>query len=83
MILALKILGGVIAFSWGVWLGLPGRYSQQVEDIEEVMDPLTPVRRRRMRRKRSLSPVAWLQRQPSVGTARKSRAFDVKAPDDR
>ena len=81
MILALKILGCVFALAWGVWLGLPGRYTQRVEDIEEAMVRGTG-RRRGRRVKRSLSPVAWLHRQPSVSTTRRSRGFDVKAPDE-
>ena len=38
MIFALKILGALLALGLGVWLGLPGRYSQPIEEIEEAME---------------------------------------------
>ena len=41
MIFALKILGALLALGLGVWLGLPGRYSQPIEEIEEAMEDLT------------------------------------------
>ena len=79
--LALKILGAVLALTLGVWLGLPGRYSQRIEDIEDVMERGGSLRPRRA--KRSLSPVAWLQRQPRVRSTRRGRGFNVEGPEDR
>ena len=81
MILTLKILACVLALALGVWLGRPGRYSQPVEDIEEVMERGGHPRRRMA--KRSLSPVAWMQRQPSVHSTRRSRGFNLEGPKDR
>ena len=80
MIFWLKILGAVVALAWGVWLGLPGRYAQRVEDIEEIMD--SGIGRRR-KVKRIFTPVAWLQRQISARSNRRNRGFQVKSPDDR
>jgi len=81
LILALKIFGALFALGLGVWLGLPGRYSQPIEEIEEAMERGGGARRKRV--KRSLSPVAWLQRQPKVRTTRKSRVFNIEGPQDR
>jgi len=81
LIFALKILGAVLALALGVWLGLPGRYTQPIEEMEEVMDRGGVVRRKRV--KRSISPVAWLQRQPKVRTRRKGRGFHLEGPEDR
>jgi hypothetical protein len=82
LILTLKILACVFAVGVGVYLGLPGRYSQPVEDIEDVMDRGGSSRRRRAK-KRSLSPVAWLQRQPAVRSTRRARGFNLEGPQDR
>ena len=45
MILTLKILGAIAALGLGIWLGLPGRYSQSVDEIEQTMVELTPMAR--------------------------------------
>ncbi|MCH7532548.1 MAG: hypothetical protein IIB36_12440 [Gemmatimonadetes bacterium] len=81
MILTLKILGAVLALALGVWLGLPGRYTQRIEDIEDVMERGGGRRRRSV--KRSISPVAWLQRQPRVRSTSRGRGFNVEGPEDR
>jgi hypothetical protein len=82
MILALKILGAIAALALGIWLGLPGRSRQRAEDLEETMEHGGWGRRHR--EKRSLSPLAWIQRNPRVeGTrARHMRGFRVESPDD-
>ena len=81
MIFALKVLVCVLAVALGLYLGRPGRYSQPIEDIEDVMDRGGSARRSRA--KRSLSPVAWLQRQPEVRSARRERGFNVERPGNR
>ena len=81
MIFALKILGALLALGLGVWLGLPGRYSQPIEEIEEAMERGGGGRPRRV--KRSISPVAWMHRQPKVRTTRRARDFNLEAPEDR
>ena len=57
--LLLKILGAVAALALGVWMGMPGRYEQSIEEIEEVMER-GGGRRRKV--KRHFTPLAWLQR---------------------
>ena len=36
--LTLQIIGAVAALFLGFWLGLPGRYTQDQDDIERAMD---------------------------------------------
>ena len=36
--LTLKIIGAVVALVLGLWLGLPGRYTQDQDDIERAMN---------------------------------------------
>ena len=84
MILALKILGGLLAFVLGVWFGLPGRYSQTVDEIEESM-ARGPGPRKKV--KRHFTPMAWLQRNVKVRTSRgegsrRARGFRVESPDE-
>jgi len=84
VILGLKIFGALIAFVIGVWLGLPGRFSQTTEEIEETMARGTG---RRKKVKRHFTPIAWLQRQVSVRTSRgdrtqRARGFRVQSPDE-
>ena len=84
MILALKILGGLLALALGVWFGLPGRYSQTVDEIEESM-ARGPGRRKKV--KRHFTPMAWLQRIIKVRTSRgdgsrRARGFRVELPDE-
>ena len=84
MILALKIFAALLAFAIGVWLGLPGRYSQTAEEIEESM-ARGPGRRKKV--KRHFTPIAWLQRHIKVGTSRgagsrRARGFRVELPDE-
>ncbi len=83
MILALKILGAVAALALGIWLGLPGRYSQNLEDIEQVMDQGGA---RRKKVKRRFTAVAWMYRQISSSGRRghqRRRGFNIESPDDR
>jgi hypothetical protein len=77
--MALLILG-LIGLAIGIWLGLPGRYQQTPEDIDRLMERGGGTRRRRP--KRSISPIAWLQRKLSPGRAPPSRrrGFRMEAP---
>ena len=78
-LLVLAIVGLLV----GLWLGLPGRYEQTPEDIEKLMAKGGGVRRRRQ--KRSLSPVAWLQRKLSTGPPppTRRRGFRLESPKER
>lgn len=84
MILTLKILGAVAALGLGIWLGLPGRYSQSVDEIEQTMAMGTG---RRKKVKRHFTPLAWFQRKvssrPSEGHQRRGGGFNLERPDDR
>lgn len=80
--LVLLILGLVAALCLGIWLGLPGRYEQTPEEIEQIMASGTG--RRKKLQKRPLSPVAWMRRNPSPrrGQTRRGGGFSLKAPDE-
>ena len=81
--LLLKILGAVAALGIGIWLGLPGRYEADPEELERTMT-LGIGRTRRVRR--HFTPLAWLQRQIRVARTRGSRTrrgFRLERPDDR
>ena len=80
--LTLKILGAVAALGIGLWLGMPGRYEQTPEEIEQTM-ALGTGRRRKV--KRHFTPLAWISRQISVrreGPQRR-RGFTLESPEDR
>jgi hypothetical protein len=82
--LIIKIALALAALAWGIWLGLPGRYTQTVQEIDEVMDRGGGQRRNVKRR---FTPVAWMQRNLSVrsgaGKQRGRSGFKVKSPDER
>ena len=84
MALALKILGAIGALLLGIWLGMPGRYKQSAEDIEQIME--TGHGRRRKRKKR-FTPLAWIQRKVSAHGSRTGqqgrRGFRIESPEDR
>lgn len=83
MVLTLKILGALAALGLGLWLGLPGRYEQTPEEIEQTMAMGTG---RRKKVKRHFTPLAWFQRKvntrPSQGHARRG-GFNLERPEDR
>lgn len=75
--LTLKIAGALIALALGVWMGLPGRYEQSRDEIDNLMDQ--PGRRRR-KVKRHFTPLAWFQRnKPKLERPSRSR-FRIQAP---
>ena len=79
--LALKILGALVALGIGIWLGMPGRYSQTQEEIDRHLE--SPSRRSR-KVKRHFTPMAWLQRRASSRSQRPQarRGFKMESPDD-
>ena len=84
------VITALVGLGFGVWLGMPGRYTQSIEDIEKVMDA-GGGRRRKV--KRVFTPIAWMQRNasskstPSRGRrqARGQRrgGFQLESPDER
>lgn len=88
MTMLFLILTGVLGLAVGIWLGMPGRYTQTPEDIEQIMESGGA---RRRRAKRIFTPLAWMQRQistsgPSADRRRKrgSRSgFKLESPDER
>lgn len=85
--LSLKIGGALLALALGIWLGIPGRYTQSIDEIEQVMAS-GGARRRKV--KRRFTPLAWLQRNPSARVARDRKSegnrpgsFRLEPPEDR
>jgi hypothetical protein len=73
----LKILGGLLAVGVGVWLGLPGRYEQSAEELDQLMDK--PGRTRKV--KRHFTPLAWFQRKAPPKKRPSARApFRLSTP---
>ncbi len=79
--LVLKILVALAAVGFGVWLGLPGRYDQTLEDIERNIE----LGRETQKAHRHFTPLAWIQRHVTArGQVRKPRhAFRMEHPEDR
>ena len=77
--LLLKLAGALAALVWGVWMGLPGRNTQSVEEIEKIMEAGG---RRRRTVKRVFTPLAWVTRAGS-GARRGARGFRLQSPRDR
>jgi len=79
--LTLKILGALVALGIGIWLGMPGRYSQTLDEIDRSLD--SPSRRSR-KVKRHFTPMAWLHRKASSRSQRPQarRGFKLESPDD-
>jgi len=83
---AIKLALALLALGIGVWMGMPGRYTQTPEDIDRIMDQ-GGGRHRKV--KRVFTPLAWVQRQVSArsprrqGRGRTAGRFKLEAPDDR
>jgi len=80
------VLGALLALGYGVWLGMPGKYTQSVEDIEKVMDA-GGGRRRKV--KKVFTPIAWMQRRADprgsidLRKGRGGSGFRIDKPEDR
>jgi len=77
---------GIVGLAAGVWLGLPGRDRQSVDDIERAMDA-GGVNRKRLT-KRSINPLAWMQRKAQSRPSRgrripRRRSFQLESPEER
>jgi hypothetical protein len=84
---ATLVITGLVGLAIGIWLGIPGRYTQTQDDIEKAMESGGT---RRKLEKREVNPLAWMHRKasardtPSRGrrTARGRSAFKLETPDD-
>jgi hypothetical protein len=78
----LKVVGAILALGVGIWLGMPGRYTQSADEIEQVM---TSGGGRRRKVKRRFTPLAWVQRKasPRGDHGRTRPGFRIESPDDR
>jgi len=77
----LYVIGGLAAVGLGIWLGLPGRYDRDLDQIDRVMEEGGG---RRKRVKKQFTPMAWVKRNVSVNTpSRAGRRFQVRDPEDR
>lgn len=80
------ILGALGALGLGIWLGMPGRYTQSADDIEKVMDA-GGAQRQKVRR--VFTPLAWMKRKIDVRgsshrrSGRRGSGFRLESPDDR
>ena len=79
------IVLSLLALGFGVWLGLPGRYEQSAEDIEELMQSGGA---RHRRAKRVFTPLAWMQRKAGASRVhrrggRQRGTFKLESPEDR
>ncbi len=80
--LALVILVALAVLGLGVWLGLPGRYDQSLEDVERCMLQGSRTSRKI---KRHPTPLAWVQRRLGARGSRTGpkRGLHLKHPDER
>ena len=80
--LSIKAALALIAPAIGVYLGLPGRYTQTPDDIDQLMER-GGGRRRKV--KRVFTPLAWIQRRASARTSQRPerKGFRLESPDDR
>lgn len=79
---------GVLGLAIGVWLGMPGTWTQTQEDIDELMEKGGPARRRL--KKRSVNPLAWMHRKANARTGSRDRRkgrgrskFTLELPDEK
>jgi hypothetical protein len=75
------ILGGIVALALGIWLGLPGRYTQTPDDVEKAMERGGA---RRNSVKRRFTPLDWLRKDRKASDRRRQRRpFRTAAPEKR
>ncbi|MDE0899730.1 MAG: hypothetical protein OSA81_11985 [Longimicrobiales bacterium] len=82
------VVTAVAGIGIGIWLGMPGRYSQTVDELEQSM---ATGGKRRALKKRNVNPLAWMHRNASakntpsrerrVARGRRSR-FSLESPEN-
>jgi len=83
------VMTGALGLGIGIWLGLPGRYDQTQDEIEQRM-ALGGAARRPLQ-KRSVNPLAWMHRKASTRAGSRDRRagrnarsrFSLELPDDK
>ena len=82
--IVIKILIGIAALGLGIWLGLPGRYEQTVDELDES---LGSAQRRTKHKKRAVNPLAWVQRKTRQSELRtrgqRGREIRLESPDPK
>lgn len=76
------ILGGLAAVGIGFWFGLPGRFEQTTDEIEQLMDRGGSRRRRQV--KRTFTPLDLWHRRERASSRRREEArrrFSTATPD--
>jgi hypothetical protein len=89
MTLAL-VLTALVGLGVGVWLGMPGRYTQTPDEIEKIMESGGA---RRRKAKRAFTPLAWMQRKAGAksgpsrsrrqGRGQRRSGFNLESPDEK
>ncbi len=83
------VVTALLGLGIGIWLGMPGRYTQSVDEIDKIMESGGA---RRKKVKRVFTPLAWMRRNvsskstPSRGrrASRGGRSgFRVESPEER
>ena len=77
-----EILLGIAAVLFGVWLGLPGRFEQSTDEIEQLMARGGSKRRKV---KRHFTPLDWWRKDERASDRRRAesrRHFRTAVPDD-
>ena len=78
----LEIVLGVVAVLFGIWLGLPGRFEQSTDEIEQLMARGGSKRRKVKRR---FTPLDWWRKDERASDRRRAesrRHFRTAFPDD-
>ncbi len=75
----IKIILGVLALALGIWLGLPGRYTQTTDDLNRAMERGGA---RRNTVKRHFTPLDWFRKEERGSERRRQRHhFRTAAPE--
>jgi hypothetical protein len=79
MLLTLKILGGVVAFAIGLWLGRPGHYRRSPGEIEALLDKAD---RQSPNIDRHLAPPSVRQGKGTAKLRSRGASFRLRSPDE-
>jgi hypothetical protein len=84
------LVTAIVGLAVGIWLGMPGRYTQTPDEIEKILESGGS---RRRKTKRVFTPLAWMQRKASAKSGpsrgrrqargRRRSGFSLEAPDEK